>query len=101
MIFYQRAGDIQQMLAAHELYARPRSRGGQGKDIVADSRRRHSRNWRWHKKLHIWLTKDDSMTPQSITPSQEQGYYIVWDTANWTKTRVSISVCVFLTRTDY
>lgn len=29
------------------------------------------------------------MTPQSISPSQEQGYYVVWDTRNWRKERVS------------
>jgi CCR4-NOT transcription complex subunit 2 len=57
--------------------------------------RRHARNWRWHKKLHIWLTKDDMMTPQSISPSQEQGYYVVWDTRNWRKERVSVD---FLTQ---
>lgn len=50
---------------------------------------RHSRNWRWHKKLRVWLTKDDMMTPHSISPSQEQGYYIVWDKDTWSKSRVS------------
>ncbi len=50
---------------------------------------RNNRNWRWHKKLQIWLTKDDLMMPQVLGPTHERGYYIVWDTINWRKERVS------------
>lgn len=49
---------------------------------------RNNRNWRWHKKMQMWLTKDDVMIPQALGPSVERGYYIVWDTANWRKERV-------------
>ena len=52
------------------------------------TRSRHSRNWRWHKKLQVWLTKDEHMTPQILSPNHERGYYIVWDTNNWRKDRV-------------
>ncbi|KAK9422718.1 putative CobW-domain-containing protein [Seiridium unicorne] len=65
-IFYSCPGDIKQHLAAAEL---------------------NNRNWRWHKRLQIWLTKDDTMTPRSLSPQHEQGYYIVWDTSVWSKVR--------------
>lgn len=58
------------------------------RSLSADMAHRHSRNWRWHKKLHIWLTKDELMTPQSISPTHEQGYYVIWDIRNWRKERV-------------
>ena len=29
------------------------------------------------------------MVPQAIGHNQERGYYIVWDTVNWRKERVS------------
>jgi hypothetical protein len=50
---------------------------------------RTRRNWRWHKKFQVWLTKDDMLNPQQLGPGHERGYYIVWDTANWRKDRVS------------
>lgn len=65
-IFYSCPADVKQQLAAVEL---------------------HSRNWRWHKKLRVWLTKDEHMTPQVLSPSHERGYYIIWDTAEWCKNR--------------
>ncbi|KAK3323438.1 hypothetical protein B0T19DRAFT_425982 [Cercophora scortea] len=65
-IFYSCPGDVKQQLAAIEL---------------------HTRNWRWHKKQGFWLTKDDVMTPQTLGPGIERGYYIVWDTVNWRKER--------------
>ncbi|KAK5998513.1 Zinc-regulated GTPase metalloprotein activator 1 [Cladobotryum mycophilum] len=65
-IFYSCPADVKQQMAAVEL---------------------HSRNWRWHKKLQVWLTKDEHMTPQILSPNHERGYYIVWDTANWRKDR--------------
>ncbi|KAI5868560.1 hypothetical protein GGS23DRAFT_36837 [Durotheca rogersii] len=65
-IFYSCPGDIKQHLAAHELY---------------------SRAWRWHKKLKIWLTKDEIMHPRILSTQHEEGYYIIWNTAEWRKER--------------
>ena len=67
-IFYSCPRDVKQQMAAIEL---------------------NNRNWRWHKKMQMWLTKDDVMVPQSLGPTHERGYYVVWDTANWRKERVS------------
>jgi len=70
-IFYGCPADLKQQLAAVEL---------------------HSRNWRWHKKHQIWLTKDEHMTPQILSPNHERGFYIVWDTDNWRKDRRELTL---------
>lgn len=67
-IFYSCPNDIKQQLAAMELNAR---------------------NWRWHKRQQVWLTKDDLMMPQVLSMNHERGYYIVWDITTWRKERVS------------
>ncbi|SPN99660.1 related to cell division control protein CDC36 [Cephalotrichum gorgonifer] len=65
-IFYANAGDVTQHLAAQEL---------------------HARSWRWHKKLQIWLTKDEHMMPQQISPTVERGFYIIWDPIRFQRDR--------------
>ncbi|OLN88046.1 General negative regulator of transcription subunit 2 [Colletotrichum chlorophyti] len=70
-IFYSCTQDIKQQLAAVEL---------------------HSRNWRWHKKMHFWLTKDEMLMPASLGPHHERGYYIIWDTTNWRKERRELTL---------
>ncbi|KAB5576565.1 CobW/HypB/UreG, nucleotide-binding domain-containing protein [Coniochaeta sp. 2T2.1] len=66
-IFYSCPGDQKQQYAAIEL---------------------NNRNWRWHKKLQVWLTKDDMVPPQVLSPNHERGWYIVWETSQWKKERV-------------
>jgi CCR4-NOT transcription complex subunit 2 len=51
----------------------------------------HNRNWRYHKKLQQWLTKDDMMVPQTLGNGTERGYYIFFDIKQWSRERVSIS----------
>ncbi|GJN66860.1 hypothetical protein PLICBS_000882 [Purpureocillium lilacinum] len=70
-IFYSCPADIKQQMAAVEL---------------------HSRNWRWHKKLAIWLTKDEHMTPQILSPNHERGYYVVWDATTWRRDRRELTL---------
>ncbi|KAL2135988.1 hypothetical protein VTI74DRAFT_6037 [Chaetomium olivicolor] len=70
-IFYSCPRDIKQQMAAMEL---------------------NNRNWRWHKKLQVWLTKDDVMVPHSLSPTHERGYYVIWDTANWRKDRRELTL---------
>ncbi|KAI1000581.1 hypothetical protein K3495_g7615 [Podosphaera aphanis] len=65
-MFYSNPGDLQQVMAAQEL---------------------HNRNWRYHKKLQLWLTKDDMMVPQTIGNGTERGYYIFFDIKNWQRER--------------
>ena len=86
-IFYSCPADVKQQMAAVELYVIMPGPGDVNRQ-TANIFGRHSRNWRWHKKLQVWLTKDEHMTPQILSPNHERGYYIVWDTASWRKDRV-------------
>ncbi|KAI1776835.1 hypothetical protein F4818DRAFT_411937 [Hypoxylon cercidicola] len=70
-IFYSCPGDIKQHMAAHELY---------------------NRQWRWHKKMKLWLTKDELMQPRILSAQHEEGYYIVWDTTEWRKQRRTLTL---------
>lgn len=65
-MFYSNPKDIQQVMAAQEL---------------------HNRNWRYHKKLRLWLTKDDMMVPQQLGSDRERGYYIFFDIKQWHRER--------------
>lgn len=83
-MFYSNPQDIQQMIAASELSVTfPSS------VPVITNIGRTTRNWRYHKKAQVWLTKDDMMVPQSITSNTEQGYYIFFDPKTWSRERVS------------
>jgi CCR4-NOT transcription complex subunit 2 len=70
-IFYSCPGDIKQFQAAKEL---------------------NNRNWRWHKKLKVWLTKDEHMQPRPLSAHHEEGYYIIWSTADWRKERRTLTL---------
>ena len=69
-IFYSTPRDVLQEVAAQELY---------------------SRNWRYHKELHVWLTKEQNTEPTHKTPTYERGTYVFFDPASWDK--VSKSEC--------
>lgn len=69
-IFYTKPKDILQELSAREL---------------------NKRNWRYHKELQVWLTKDTNSEPKSIGIGAEEGTYIFFDPVSWdfvTKTLV-------------
>lgn len=70
-IFYSCPRDYKQQLAAMELM---------------------SRNWRWHKRLQLWLTKDEQLVPQTLSVNTERGYYIVWDKDLWRKERRELTL---------
>ncbi|POS86030.1 hypothetical protein EPUL_002826 [Erysiphe pulchra] len=70
-MFYSSPGDLQQVMAAQEL---------------------HNRNWRYHKKLQVWLTKDEMMVPQSTGNGTERGYYIFFDIKNWQRERRELTL---------
>jgi CCR4-NOT transcription complex subunit 2 len=61
-IFYSTPRDVLQEVAALEL---------------------HRRNWRFHKELQLWLTKEPSMEPTQKTPMFEKGQYMFWDVESW------------------
>ncbi|KAI2624263.1 hypothetical protein GGR54DRAFT_595781 [Hypoxylon sp. NC1633] len=70
-IFYSCPGDFKQYWAAHELY---------------------NRQWRWHKKLKMWLTKDELLQPRPLSTQHEEGYYVVWNTTDWRKERRTLTL---------
>lgn len=69
-IFYTKPRDILQELSAREL---------------------NRRNWRYHKELQVWLTKDSNSEPKAAGIGAEEGTYIFFDPVSWeyvTKTLV-------------
>lgn len=69
-IFYTKPRDILQELSAREL---------------------NRRNWRYHKELQVWLTKDTNSEPKAAGIGAEEGTYIFFDPVSWefvTKTLV-------------
>ena len=63
-IFYSTPRDVLQEVAAQELYAR---------------------NWRYHRGLHLWLTKEQNTEPLQKTPTYERGTYVFFDPGTWEK----------------
>lgn len=65
-IFYSQPRDAMQEMAAHELY---------------------KHNWRYHKELRLWLTKEAGTEPTQKTQSYERGSYIFFDPTLWERVR--------------
>ncbi|KAL7747664.1 transcriptional regulator [Sorochytrium milnesiophthora] len=65
-IFYSMPRDITQEAAANELF---------------------NRNWRYHKDLRLWLTKDPSGETVLKTATSERSTFIFFDVTGWEKVR--------------
>jgi CCR4-NOT transcription complex subunit 2 len=65
-IFYSMPRDKLQDLAAQELY---------------------NRNWKYHKELKIWLTRDVSADLVASSPAYEKGIFIFFDVLGWEKVK--------------
>ncbi|KAM7430102.1 CCR4-NOT transcription complex subunit 2 [Porites harrisoni] len=63
-LYYTNGGDILQLAAAAELYAR---------------------DWRYHKDERLWLTRAPGVEPQLKTSSYERGTYYFFDCSSWRK----------------
>lgn len=63
-------------------YTRPR-------DVLQELSARESmnRNWRFHKGLSLWLTKDQSVEPIQQDAQSERGVYIFFDPHNWERVK--------------
>ncbi|KAG6888408.1 hypothetical protein C0995_008412 [Termitomyces sp. Mi166 len=70
-MFYSSPRDALQEVAAQELW---------------------NRNWRYHKDLRLWITKESGTTPSQKVPGGEQGQYTFWDPENWAKERKDMTV---------
>lgn len=70
-MFYSSPRDALQEVAAQELW---------------------NRNWRWHKDLRHWLTKETGTPPSQKVPGGEAGTYTFWDPETWSKERKDLTV---------
>ncbi|PCH40405.1 hypothetical protein WOLCODRAFT_24080 [Wolfiporia cocos MD-104 SS10] len=70
-MFYASPRDMLQEIAAQELF---------------------NRNWRFHKELRLWLTKETASTPSQKVPGGEHGTYAYWDPENWERNRKEMTV---------
>jgi len=70
-MFYASARDALQEVAAQELW---------------------NRNWRYHKDLRLWITKESGTAPSAKVPGGEQGLYTIWDADSWGKEHKEMSV---------
>ncbi|KAF9005546.1 hypothetical protein BDQ17DRAFT_1389832 [Cyathus striatus] len=72
-MFYSSPRDALQEVAAQELF---------------------NRNWRYHKDLRLWITKESGTSPSQKVQNGigEQGQYTFWDPENWGKERKEMTV---------
>ncbi|EGN98184.1 hypothetical protein SERLA73DRAFT_183093 [Serpula lacrymans var. lacrymans S7.3] len=70
-MFYSSPRDALQEVAAQELW---------------------NRNWRYHKELRFWITKESGTSPSQKVQGGEQGTYTFWDPENWGKERKEMTV---------
>lgn len=53
---------------------------------------RWNRNWRYHKDLRLWITKESGTTPSQKVHGGESGQYTYWDPENWVRERKDMTV---------
>ncbi|KAI0793031.1 hypothetical protein BC629DRAFT_1250434, partial [Irpex lacteus] len=70
-MFYSSPRDALQEIAAQELF---------------------NRNWRYHKEMRIWITKETGTPSSQKVAGGEQGTYTYWDAENWEKARKEMTV---------
>ncbi|KAJ3481704.1 hypothetical protein NLI96_g7480 [Meripilus lineatus] len=70
-MFYACPRDALQEVAAQELY---------------------TRSWRYHKDMHLWITKESGTSPSQKVAGGEQGTYSYWDPENWERARKDMIV---------
>ena len=84
-IFYTQPKDIIQEQAAAELWVCPTKYSSGNADHD-----RTTRNWRYHKVLQMWVTKDHTLPdPVQISPEAEKGSYVFFNHNSWNRQRVS------------
>lgn len=53
---------------------------------------RYNRNWRFHKDMRLWITKESGTSPSQKVLGGERGTYSYWDPENWEKNRKEMTV---------
>ena len=60
--------------------------------MIADCNSSTNRNWRYHKELMMWLTKDQNLPdPTPISTEAERGSYIFFNHQTWQRARVRLA----------
>ena len=62
------------------------------KIIIITEMGRYNRSWRYHKDLHLWITKESGTSPSQKVAGGEQGTYSYWDPENWERSRKDMVV---------
>jgi CCR4-NOT transcription complex subunit 2 len=93
-IFYTKPRDVMQEIVAAELYVNPLVglKFGTNLELTLSLSPRTNRNWRYHKALKQWLTKDAASTPIPLSENSERGFYVFFDPESWSKQRVSSQI---------
>lgn len=73
-VFYSMPKDVLQLAAAEEL---------------------HNREWKFHKELRMWITRQPNTEPTVKTAQFERGTFLVFNPDKWTKEKREDFVCVF------
>lgn len=48
---------------------------------------RHNRNWRFHKEVRLWLTKESGTAPSQKASTYERGVYTFFDPESWERVK--------------
>ncbi|KAJ7933475.1 hypothetical protein B0H13DRAFT_1592242, partial [Mycena leptocephala] len=70
-MFYAHSRDALQEVAAQELW---------------------NRNWRFHKDMRIWISKESGMAPSAKVPGGEHALYTIWNAERWREEHTEMSV---------
>jgi len=70
-MFYSSPRDVLQEVAAQEL---------------------HNRNWRFHKEIRLWLTKESGTAPSQKASTYERGVYTFFDPEIWERVKKELVI---------
>ncbi len=88
-MFYSSPRDALQEIAAQELYVTLPFPVSGCLCLLLPS---FNRNWRYHKELRLWITKESGTQPSAKVPGGEQGRYSYWDPEMWEKAQKEMTV---------
>lgn len=91
-MFYSSPRDALQEVAAQELCVTSRVANSIYGIHLIITTFRFNRNWRYHKELRHWITKETGTAPSQKVPGGETGSYTFWDPENWQKERKDMTV---------
>ena len=91
-MFYSSPRDALQEIAAQELYVVLLVLSPDASCLFLPLPSSFNRNWRYHKELRLWITKESGTQPSAKVPGGEQGRYSYWDPEMWEKAQKEMTV---------